>query len=447
MVLNRSAQVALDEIPSPLHVPDILLDATRQKNSPSNRAWLVDHCGIAFKICVAVPHLLFKRPPLFLKPDAKGKKVQQAEEEEGASDRWNRAKGNELWSNTVEKDRTHGWCLRKEVRANPMFSYFRGEQSFYELFSSPEVVGLQRDANGDILSYHVRYTVPECDVMTEASQVLPIDTWLSAADVKHTASIWRRHRLGVSLLTKCWSHVIFAEWISYLTVLFDCYLKPILAFPFPHGTSDTDKDTVAEETNDLPIRKFLGVEEKPDGSVNMPEYLQPSAETKFQEHLDNELRMVAADAEMPLRFLVGDPEGALSAASEDGLAVQDYLESTFKLYEPDIRLWCEEKGIIPKGWQGEIKPRIELRLSDEDKKKLELMEMQKIEYWAQIATVDEIRKMFGLTALPDGETGETVPNMSILKASQAMERTAGGNPKSDKTYGSKGNDSKGKGAG
>jgi hypothetical protein len=432
MTASTRSNSPFDEL-SALHVPKILQDDLRQQDSASNRDWLVKHSGFAYKICVAVPHMVFKNAPKFL--NAKG------EEDKSKRAKWDRLNGSQLWQDLAIEDRKHGWAIANEIKLNPMFSYNLGQRARMEVFSTPHVRSVLRNEDGDITQYNVEYVLDNGEVGIESGLATPVNFPIAAPAAFHVESIRQKNHFGISVLTKCWSHIIFAEWVSYLTIYVDCYMKPMLFFPFPPNTPSSVKDEVKTQLEQLPLLKALTGEVATQGNtVFKPEWISAAMETKFQEHLQVELSMIAADAEMPQRFLVGDPKGALAASAEDGLSVQEYLESVFKLYEPFIRFWCTRNGILKEGEGITLKPDIEMRMSELDKKQLELIELQKIYFLKEIATINEMREKHDLPPLSKEEGGDTI--LSISNTSPMKIDVNGLNPNAPETKPEVGNPEK-----
>jgi hypothetical protein len=419
--IAAKAAAVLDSVPAPLHVPEILTAASYQLDTPANREWLAKTSGIAYTICYVVPQMIFKNPLKFL--DEAG------EEHPEISKAWQAQGAGNLWASVMSADTIHGWALPTQTKVNPLFNL--GQTERWKVLSTPHVVSVDRDAEGNITCYYVDYYINDpamvAEIPTNGSaieivfEVVPGDNDMPSLHVESNA---QDNHFGVSVVTKSWSHLIFLEWAAYLTILFDCYLKPLLVMPFPQGTKPDQMDSVAADLSDIPFRQILGAIEGPDGKSPLPQYVQPSADSKFGEHIDAQLRMVATDAGLPVRFLTGDPKGALAAASEDGLDLQNKLETKFQPFAPFIHFWCEMVGIIPEGQRYAIQPDIELRMSDKDKKEIELLDLQKVQHFAQFMKLNEIREYFDASGdvppLAKEEGGDLVPNQAILGILQQM---------------------------
>lgn len=384
----------MESIPAPIAIPPILEDSGRHSDSAANREWMSEKSGFAYKICKAIPNMIMKNQLKFMSPD--GTELQDIQA------RWIASDGNRIWNELMIADRTHGWAIAAETKLDPAFSYNLGKLSTFEVFSASTVPEVERKGD-DIIRYFVDYDRNDYSTNSNTktrNNVGPRSFVLGYDEVLHVESIHKKNHLGVSILSKAWHHILFAEWVSYLTVIFDAYLKPILLWPFPSEAKDSEISAVADKLKDAPIVKMLGVRESTSGSITWPQYVQSSADGQsFESHLQIQLNLIAADAEIPARLLVGSQEGALSSSKEDKLAIQDYLESTFRLYEPFIRYWCEQQGILPRNAAVKILPDISLSMTDEDKKKLELLELEKTKYLERFSTINEMRERNNLPAI------------------------------------------------
>jgi hypothetical protein len=350
--------------------------------------------------------MILKNPPKFLN--------NKGEEQPLIQQKWERADASHLWKELMKEDRKHGWAIADETKLNSKISYYLGKSAGNLVYSAPQIISVKRDANGDITAYNIDYQLPQGETQTETFEAT-IRFTLPAEKAFHVESNPQKNHLGISVLSKCWSHIIFAEWISYLTVYVDCYMKPLLFFPMPPNTPDATKDEVKEQIEQLPLLKALTGEFDAAGQSYKPEWISSAMETKFAEHLDVELRLIATDAEMPQRFLVGDPKGALASAAEDGIAVQEYLESVFKLYEPYIRYWCERQGILKQNEEITIKPQVDLRMSEKDAKELELIQAQRAQLMTTFSTINEVRKPFHLKDLAPADGGDIILGINASK--------------------------------
>jgi hypothetical protein len=379
---------------SPLHVPLILQDEKRQKDTPGNRDWLCKHSGFAYKICIAVPNMILKNPPKFLN--------EKGEEQKDRRAKWEKLDGSHLWKELMKEDLKHGWAIGDETKLNPVISYNLGKQSGYKVYSSPHVLQVARDEDGDITSYDIEFDLEDGEVPTKTTQS-HIKFTLSAPEVLHVESNPQVNHLGISKLSKCWSHIIFAEWVSYLTVYVDCYMKPLLFFPMPPNTPSSTKDALQTQIEQLPLLKALTGEFGPDNQSYKPEWIASAMETKFQEHLQLELAMIAADAELPQRFLVGTQEGATASSVEDAKGVQEALEAIFKLFEPYIRYWCERNGILKAEETIQIKPDVEVRMSEKDQAEIDQMNAQRAVILTKIISINEARAILKMDPTTGGD--------------------------------------------
>jgi hypothetical protein len=391
------------DVLSPLHVPLLLQDPDRQKDTPSNRDWLCKHSGFAYKVCVAVPNMIFKNPPKFLN--------EKGEEQKDRVAKWKKADASHLWKQLVQEDLKHGWAIADATRLNPRISYNRGQSAGHKVYSSPQVLEIARDADGDIVTYFIEFDLEDGEVPTRTTQS-HIKFELAAPVVFHVESNPQQNHLGISKLSKCWSHIIFAEWIAYLTVYVDCYMKPLLFFPMPPNTPDATKDSIQSQIEALPLLKALTGEFGPEGQSYKPEWIASAMETKFQEHLQVQLAMIASDAELPQRFLVGTQEGATASSVEDAKAVQESLESIFMLYEPYIRYWCEQNKIIAPGEPITIEPDVEVRVSEKDQAEIDQMNAQRAVILTKIITINEAR---AILKMPPTEGGDEVLGINEAK--------------------------------
>ena len=74
-----------------------------------------------------------------------------------------------------------------------------------------------------------------------------------------------------------------------------------------------------------------------EGNPPDMKFLGSSAPIDFPTDLETCLKIVAGASGFPVRYLIGDPKGALSAAGEDTIAVWENLKSIFGEYKGFIR--------------------------------------------------------------------------------------------------------------
>ncbi|KKN27837.1 hypothetical protein LCGC14_0860580, partial [marine sediment metagenome] len=84
-------------------------------------------------------------------------------------------------------------------------------------------------------------------------------------------------------------------------------------------------------------RRYMILKTGAEGNPPDMKFLGSTSPVDFSTDLETCLKVIAGASGFPVRYLIGDPKGALSAAGEDTIAVWENLKSIFGEYKDFIR--------------------------------------------------------------------------------------------------------------
>ncbi len=304
-----------------VYEPSLLKMGAVNYSNWEHREARIDEDPIAGNLVLKTAELITARPPIFLDKNDN--------ELDKTRDTWEDERYNVLLKETIESTRTHGYIalepLKKPVNDRAWIVH---DSSDIRTIKYKEL---------EIDSYKI---LPRIDGGIETSIIdQPKERILSPEEVIHYyVGRYDRSLQGLAIIKRCWHALVRFTEIFESMAMYDSRIgNGILLIV-------VDPEQYASELNSLHIavrnlnnRRYMILKTGADQNPPDMKFLGSTSPIDFSTDLETCLKVIAGASGFPVRYLIGDPKGALSAAGEDTIAVWENLKSIFGEYKDFIR--------------------------------------------------------------------------------------------------------------
>lgn len=300
---------------------EVLLKAKDFKNA-EHREEMVEENAVAKNLVVKTANLITQHPPKFYdKKDRELKKIREAWEKKGYND---------LLNDVIQATRTHGYCVTEWLNKE-----FDGRN--FMVHDSKDVDAIFYDSEMGIEKYQILETIrglPETAGITAGYQ-----RYLYSEDVIHYyVGKFDRSLQGLSVLKPIWQDLVKFGEIKNSMSDYDARIgNGILTVAIPENSWVAYKNKIEQQLSEATNRGFVVLPKTAETSADMNYLGATGTKTDFTKHLTFLLKIISSSSGFPVRYLIGNPEGALQAAKEDTRLIYNNLKSIFKEYVPYIR--------------------------------------------------------------------------------------------------------------
>ena len=282
---------------------------------------------LAHALTVRVGATITKNPPIFL--DSSENEIEEVREA------WVKGDYDSLLREVIIASRGYGFCVTESLSQT-----FAGKMF---LVHNP-ANGIQKillDDRWNVKNYEIKPTLEENGKISTPPQ---IQSWELKADkaLHYEVGRSRYNQQGQSILKPIWGLIVNANDLLEAMAASDMrygygWVYAIID-PKLYDGKEKDLATALASMNAKRNLVLYGNDNfKPELGM-----LTPSGTVDFVNDLLAILAFISAGTGFPLRWFIGDPKGAQSAAKEDRMAVYETLKSIFGEYKDWIRLFIEK---------------------------------------------------------------------------------------------------------
>lgn len=316
-----------------VYVPSLLKMAAVDYSLPEHRMARLDEDPIAGNLVLKTAELITARPPIFL-----DKNDNELDETRNT---WEDNQYNNLLKEVIESTRTHGY-IALEVLKKPI-----NDRTWIVHDSSDIKTIKYRDL--EIELYRI---LPRIEGGTETSIIdAPKQRdLLPEAVIHYYVGRYDRSLQGLGIIKRCWHALVRFTEIFESMAMYDSRIgNGILLIIVDPEQYTQELNSLHSAVRNLNNRRYMILKTGAEGNPPDMKFLGSTAPIDFSTDLETCLKIIAGASGFPVRYLIGDPKGALSAAGEDTIAVWENLKSIFGEYKDFIRKvisWQEDGEAI-----------------------------------------------------------------------------------------------------
>lgn len=304
-----------------VYVPSLLKMGAVNYSKWEHRVARLDEDPIAGNLVLKTAELLTARPPIFL--DENDNELDKTRED------WEDNLYNKLFKEAIESTRTHGYIalepLKKPINDRSWIIHDSTD------IQKIKYVDLQIDS----------YTIlPRLEGGLETSLVsTAVQRDLKPEQVIHYyVGRYNRSLQGLAIIRRCWHALVRFTEIFESMAMYDSRIgNGVLLIIVDPEQYSQELDSLHHAVRNLNNRRYMILKTGAEGNPPDMRFLGSNSTVDFSTDLETCLKVVAGASGFPVRYLIGDPKGALSAAEEDTIAVWENLKSIFGEYKDFIR--------------------------------------------------------------------------------------------------------------
>ncbi|BDI54852.1 MAG: portal protein [Lokiarchaeia virus VerdaV1] len=304
-----------------VYMPSLLKMAAVDYKKPEHRVARLDEDPIAGNLVLKTAELITSRTPIFL--DKSNNELDKTMET------WEDNLYNRLFKEAIESTRTHGY-IACEVNKKPV-----GDRTWI----IHDSLDIQKIKYSDlkIESYTI---LPKLEGGAETSIIDAPKARILKPDkvIHYYVGKYDRSLQGLAIMKRCWHALVRFTEIFESMAMYDSRIgNGILLIIVDPEQYTQELNSLHNAVRNLNNRRYIilktGVDQKPPDA----KFLGSNSPVDFSTDLETCLKVIAGASGFPVRYLIGDPKGALSAAGEDTIAVWENLKSIFGEYKDFIR--------------------------------------------------------------------------------------------------------------
>lgn len=339
-----------------------------------------------------VARVLTDEPPRFIRAEHADDPM--PEEDEAIAQFWNDNRLTDMLYQFIVQDRIHGWALYYPFNRKLLPPYYTGPP--WQVYSALEVVE-NKDKRNKLAANHPTAWKRHIDGLEEADiSITQCVFWNSAQTID-----WE----GIPEGLQIWDDLVDYTFIKESLKGFDQRLgNGFLVMPIDQAATPTEETNIKNAIRNVRTEMGITVRQNKDNPLK-PEWLTPQPGSDFVEHLSKYEEMFAAGMGFPLRWLKGDPHGAVESGQTDSFQVQVHLRQIFKRYIPFIKAVLKFHKIITTESEIDVLPGLGLEHSEMEKAQLDELRTSTI---AQKDWLTDNEKR-ALDGMPPAEGGDELP--------------------------------------
>lgn len=303
------------------YIPTLLKMAAVDYSKPEHRVARLDEDPIAGNLVLKTAELITARPPIFLD--------ENDNELDETRNTWEDNQYNNLLKEAIESTRTHGYIALEPLK-KPI------NDRAWIIHDSSDIQTIKyRD-----LKIELYRILPIIEGGTETSIIdTPVQRDLSPEDVIHYyVGRYDRSLQGLGIIKRCWHALVRFTEIFESMAMYDSRIgNGVLCIIVNPEQYTQELDSLHNAVKNLNNRRYMILKTGAEGNPPDMKFLGSTSPVDFSTDLETCLKIIAGASGFPVRYLIGDPKGALSAAGEDTIAVWENLKSIFGEYKDFIR--------------------------------------------------------------------------------------------------------------
>lgn len=312
----------------------------------------------------------------------------------------------------IEEHRLHG----RGVYYYPKKSFKAAYSNLprFRVLSDDEVKVYETDKKGAILNFTAQYKYL---AETQTLEKIPYTEF-----VFYDSCLNDDKRIRA--LDRAWNKLLAMEAVGNHNEAFLQRMgNGFLIIGIPEVNDETAVKKIDDKIADARVNKGVSILQSEDNQVTA-QWMTAAGRSSFVETLQDIKEDIATAFQLPKRWLIGDPKGALSAASEDGRATMLELQNIAQTYKKLAKMLLIFHGVIENEKEVDIDFNITLNVSEEEQANLALTQASTIATKQTWLTKDEMRDEDGYEPMTDEQMDEMnmLQNM-VNKAFEGDEET------------------------
>ena len=318
-----------------VYVPSLLKLAAVDYSKPEHRVKRIDEDPIAGNLVLKTAELITARPPIFL-----DKNENELDETRNT---WEDNQYNKFFKEAIESTRTHGY-IACEVLKKPI------DDRTWIVHDSSDIKKIKYQ-DLKIKSYTIEPKIEggaETSIIDQAKEreLLPEKV------IHYYVGRYDRSLQGLAIIKRCWHALVRFTEIFESMAMYDSRVgNGILLVIVDPEQYTQEMDSLHNAVRNLNNRRYMILKTGIDQNPPDMKFLGSTSKIEFSTDLETCLKVIAGASGFPVRYLIGDPKGALSAAKEDTIATYENLKSIFGEYKDFIRkviAWQEDGEALNK---------------------------------------------------------------------------------------------------
>jgi hypothetical protein len=226
----------------------------------------------------------------------------------------------------IEEDRKHGWALYYPYNIEELPTYFTGNP--FHVYSVLEAT--EMEDKRDKWGHPTQWDIKPINSKLESFK-------LSIIDCVFFNSAQSNDYKGVPEGLDCWDDLIDYIFIKEAMKSFDQRMgNGFMFIPIDENASPAEEANVQTKIKNVRTEMGLTYRQSKDNPLK-PEWMEPTPGVNFVEHLTKYEEMFATGMGFPVRWLKGDPHGAVESGQSDTAEVQARLREIFTKYEAFVK--------------------------------------------------------------------------------------------------------------
>ncbi|MFX1371343.1 MAG: hypothetical protein ACFFCE_05740 [Promethearchaeota archaeon] len=316
-------QRANEWIHSSIYADKLEVLKAKKWSNPKHREIRVENDPIINALVQRVANLITERTPIFL--DKVGNEMEDLKEQ------WEKLSYNNLLNDVIQATRTHGYCVVEPLKDDVL------EDRDWLVHDSTDIQKI-KFKKLKIEKYKVKPELEEGENIEQSEAVSDYD--LFPEDVIHfSVGKSKLNRQGVAPIKAVWdSSVRYNEIVSAMAE-YDARIgngMMILSLdPNEYSDQQSNLITAIKKTNTRSV--LLLKSSTMTGQAPTITWEGSGNKVNWTADLEELMKIISGSSGFPVRWFIGDPKGAQSAAKEDRIAIWTTLKQIFQEYIPFIR--------------------------------------------------------------------------------------------------------------
>ncbi len=310
--------------------PSLEVLQAKNWNNEKHRELRVEFDPIINALVVRVAKLMTERSPIFL--DSEGNEMNDLKES------WDKNNYNDLLKDVIITTRTHGYNVVEWLKT-PV------DDRSWLIHSDDDMIMITYE-KFNLIKYTVLPKIETGNKVALQSIVSQYD--LFPEDVIHFyLGRHKLNKLGFSPIKPIWDAAVRYMEMLEAMALYDSRIGNGMMVVSVDPKSYVNKSNkLANSIANTNTKRFLILKNSLDGRSPAIQWEGSTNRIEWDRDLEEILKVICGNTGFPVRWFIGDPKGAQSAAKEDRIAIWTTLKSIFEEYIPFIRkvLLHQENG-------------------------------------------------------------------------------------------------------
>lgn len=304
-----------------------ILEAT-DFSVPEHRELRCELDPIIYALVQRVANLITVRTPIFL--DDAGNELEELKEQ------WEKSYYNSLLNDVIQSTRTHGFIVLEPLAEGEI------QDRTWLVHDSTDIMLIKYD-KFNIVGYTV---LPLVEPGTRSSIINVVEQYdLFPDEIIHFyIGKFKKNKEGVAAIKPIWNDCVrYCEMLDAMKEYDVRIGNGMMIVSVDKKTSKGEIKTLRANIAKTNTKNFVVIPNSLDGTPASIDWESSTNRINWGEDLAEILKVISGATGLNVRFFIGDPKGAQSAAKEDKIANYQTLDSIFQEYVPFIRMLLKKQ--------------------------------------------------------------------------------------------------------